>query len=368
MAGGSSVPLDIGRRTNDGGLARPQGCRYLQCIYVAYGLGIYGHTFVRSLALPDFRLTKPRNSFGPGYVAKASIWDFRSVSPYRSLPRFNHRRPSLSCSPLWRLVADTSPLQAWILWNEMRRNGERGRAGENGRTGADTELRVGFGNGRTVLADRPPAGDIKRELWPNLCRRACSMLSLYRIGRWARMPETSANCVPITSAADMDPRTRISRLSSSYRWRRRRGAGRKSAANIGYKWFGNYDFPGEGRAFHLPPVRNSPRGRYAGIFGPGYIVSAFLTRDSLPRSGRTLFPGTLRPVMNQKWTDDVSLDARRRYRPKTSAANLRSHTWWRLYTISGPTRRQSCASLPTGSNVNDAQSRFGHAFGKSVHV
>lgn len=66
-------------------------------------------------------------------------------------------------------------------------------------SGADTELRVGLGSGWTILADRPPAGDIKRELWPNLCRRACSTVSLHRIGHRARMPETPVNCVPITS-------------------------------------------------------------------------------------------------------------------------------------------------------------------------
>lgn len=87
------------------------------------------------------------------------------------------------------------------------------------------ELRVGFGSGQTVLADRPPAGGITRELWPNLCRRACSMVSLHRIGWRARIPETPTNCDPDYIAAYMDrngpgPRNalwRISRLNSSHR-------------------------------------------------------------------------------------------------------------------------------------------------------
>jgi len=54
------------------------------------------------------------------------------------------------------------------------------------------------------------------------------MVSLHRIGRRARMPETLANCVQITSqriwiTSDLPANAlwRISRLSGSYRWRRR---------------------------------------------------------------------------------------------------------------------------------------------------
>lgn len=67
---------------------------------------------------------------------------------------------------------------------------------------------------RTVLADRPPAGDIKRELWPNLCRRACSMVSLHRIGRRSTDAGNTGKLRPDYIAADMDrngtwPRTRF---------------------------------------------------------------------------------------------------------------------------------------------------------------
>jgi len=213
-------------------------------------------------------------------------------------------------------------------------------------------------------------GDIKRQLEPNLCRRACLMASLYGIERdgcrkhrklrWRLHRRKRNGSVPLPPAFHgwTAPIGDIAEIDK----------GREKAQtdwNIGYKWFGNYDphrevretkEKREGERCEEDAIqslyRNSPRGRYAGIFGPDYTV-AFPTRGS-----QNFVPHCmLRPVMNQKWTGDVSLDAHERYRPGTSPANLRSHTWWRLYIISElpPIRRQSCA--PSGFNVNDARSR-----------
>jgi len=105
---------------------------------------------------------------------------------------------------------------------------------------------------------------------------------------------------------------------------------------IGYKWFGNYDFQweareGEGGRGTIPspiPRNFSPRSLHQDFQSRLHhfdVSNPGLVRSLLQQ--RTLFSTMLRPVMNQKWTGDVSLDARRRYRPKTSPANLRSHTW-----------------------------------------
>lgn len=153
---------------------------YIRCVcpgYIRAYVCSYSRTF----------LTKPRSSFRPGYVAKVGIWDFRRS---RSLSSF---APQTILSVDRWLVADSSPLQAWILRNEVKRNGvgewESGRA----------KLRVGIvrKNERAALATancyhRSSMGGIKRELEPNLCRRACLMASLYGIERdGGRVPETS---------------------------------------------------------------------------------------------------------------------------------------------------------------------------------
>jgi len=233
-----------------------------------------------------------------------------------------------------------SPLQAWILRNEIRRNGERGRVGENGRTQTRNFMLVSEADERIVLADRPPAGDIKWELWPNLCRGACSMVSLHRIASTDGRPATASRLhrrVWIATDLSVNALWRISRLSDFYRWRR--DGWRKRADGF------------EHRLQMIWKLRPSARSeRDAGVrFHPPEFPSRSLRRDfrsrlhrfnvSNPGLARSLLrqnfvPATLRPVMNQKWTGDVSLGARGRYRPKTSPANLRSHTWWRLYIIS----------------------------------
>lgn len=254
---------------------------YIHCVWLGYI-----RAYVCSLARSQTFLTKPRSSFRPGYVAKAGIWDFRSVSSYRSLPRFP------ACPVLrWRLVADTSPLRAWIrsvVRDEMERRKRKSRR-------EWTELRIGFGSRQTVLADRPPAGGIKRELWPNLC--ACSTVSLHRIGCRARIPETPTNCDPDYIAAYMD-RNGSAReralthfaaeqlLSLTAEARRREKESRRvwtSATNdLEITTFSER----RGRHDSHPPEL-PPHGRYAGIFGPDYIVSAFPTR-SLSTLGREL--------------------------------------------------------------------------------
>lgn len=175
--------------------------------------------------------------------------------------------------------------------------------------------------GRTVVADRPPAGDIKRELWPNLCRRACSMLSLHRIGRRARTPETPANCVPITSQPDMDrngpARERAladfateQLLSLTAEARQREKARERTDGSehwLQMIWKLRPSVRGEsGVGFTI--LSSIPRRILPAVVTPGFSVPITSFRrfqpgaaHSLARSGRELCsPATLRPVMNQK--------------------------------------------------------------------
>ncbi|KYM89898.1 hypothetical protein ALC53_02210 [Atta colombica] len=147
----SSMPSDIGRRTNDGGLARPQGCRYLNIYPLRMALVYTGvRLFGRSLS-PDFPNKAPELLLRSGYVAKAGIWDFCSVS--RRTVHFHDPAsavPSLSCSPLAVSCGHvTAPGMNPVERDETKRR-------KRERMDADTELRVGFGSGWTDCSRRSP--------------------------------------------------------------------------------------------------------------------------------------------------------------------------------------------------------------------
>jgi len=147
----SSMPSDIGRRTNDGGLARPQGCRYLNIYPLRMALVYTGvRLFGRSLS-PDFPNKAPELLLRSGYVAKAGIWDFCSGS--RRTVHFHDPAsavPSLSCSPLAVSCGHvTAPGMNPVERDETKRR-------KRERMDADTELRVGFGSGWTDCSRRSP--------------------------------------------------------------------------------------------------------------------------------------------------------------------------------------------------------------------
>lgn len=168
------------------GLARPQDCRYLD-IYIRCVCPGYIRAYVCSCSRTF--LTKLQELLSSRLRGQSRYLGFPSF-PFTVLRRFPDCSPSVvSCGLVTAPGMNPAERDETNTEKEMEEN-------ENERTdGTRTPCRVRK-SGRAALATAncyrcSSVGDIKRELEPNLCRRACLMASLYGIERdGGRVPET----------------------------------------------------------------------------------------------------------------------------------------------------------------------------------